>query len=263
MTRPTTSSNGRGDCSTAANRRWRSSGRAVALSPAHLQRRFPSARFGLSPAEYLAQRKLGKNSKSALREGGDVNAALYDAILAVRPRACTGRRRAPGMTPARYRAGGEGEELRWSTVDTALGTALVAASARHLHGRARRRRTRAGGEAARRSSPNAALQRVDAPRRLPRAARAYGRRCAGRKEGEGRGRPARHRVPEKVWDALDADPARADDAAMPKSHREFGAPSAARAVAGACARNRIAVLVPAIAWCAATAASAATAGACR
>ena len=52
-------------------------GRAVALSPAHLQRRF-RARFGLSPAEYLAQRKLGK-LKSALREGGDVSAALYDA----------------------------------------------------------------------------------------------------------------------------------------------------------------------------------------
>ena len=28
---------------------------------------------------------------------------------------------------ARYRAGGESEQLRWSTVETAIGTALVAA----------------------------------------------------------------------------------------------------------------------------------------
>jgi AraC family transcriptional regulator of adaptative response/methylated-DNA-[protein]-cysteine methyltransferase len=31
----------------------------IGLSASHLQRRF-RARFGLSPAEYLAQRKLGK-----------------------------------------------------------------------------------------------------------------------------------------------------------------------------------------------------------
>ena len=48
--------------------------RAVGLSASHLQRKF-SERFGLSPAEYLAQRKLG-TLKSALRDGHDVSAAL-------------------------------------------------------------------------------------------------------------------------------------------------------------------------------------------
>lgn len=50
---------------------------AVGISASHLQRRF-TASFGLSPAQYLAQRKLGA-LKSALREGRDVSAALYDA----------------------------------------------------------------------------------------------------------------------------------------------------------------------------------------
>ena len=50
---------------------------AVGLSASHLQRQF-SARFGLSPAAYLAQRKLGA-LRSALRGGEDVSAALYDA----------------------------------------------------------------------------------------------------------------------------------------------------------------------------------------
>src|SRR6476659_10672138 len=100
-------------------------GRAVALSPAHLQRRF-TARFGLSPAEYLAQRKLG-TLRSALREGHDVSAALYDAGYGSPSRVYEGGAARLGMTPARYRAGGEGETIHWSLVDTALGRALVAA----------------------------------------------------------------------------------------------------------------------------------------
>ncbi|HZV24045.1 MAG TPA: helix-turn-helix domain-containing protein, partial [Luteimonas sp.] len=51
--------------------------RAVGISASHLQRRF-SERYGLSPAEYLAQRKLG-TLRSALRDGNEVSAALYDA----------------------------------------------------------------------------------------------------------------------------------------------------------------------------------------
>jgi AraC family transcriptional regulator of adaptative response/methylated-DNA-[protein]-cysteine methyltransferase len=50
---------------------------AVGWSPAHLQRRF-TAHFGLSPADYLAQRKLGR-LKRALRDGADVTTAVYDA----------------------------------------------------------------------------------------------------------------------------------------------------------------------------------------
>ena len=82
-------------------------GRAVALSPAHLQRRF-RARFGLSPAEYLAQRKLG-TLKRALREGNDVSAALYDAGYGSPSRVYEAGAAKLGMTPARYRAGGDGE----------------------------------------------------------------------------------------------------------------------------------------------------------
>ena len=50
---------------------------AVGLGATALQRRF-TARYGLSPAQYLAQRKLDA-LKAGLREGRDVRAALYDA----------------------------------------------------------------------------------------------------------------------------------------------------------------------------------------
>ena len=71
----------------------------VKLSPSHLQRSF-TARFGISPAEYLAQRKLG-TLKSALREGRDVSAALYDAGYGSPSRVYEQGAAKLGMTPAR------------------------------------------------------------------------------------------------------------------------------------------------------------------
>lgn len=217
-------------------------GRAVALSPAHLQRRF-RARFGLSPAEYLAQRKLGK-LKSALREGGDVSAALYDAGYGSPSRVYEAGAARLGMTPARYRAGGEGEELRWSTVDTALGTALVAASARGICMVELGAGERALEAKLRAEFPNAALQRVDAGRDafLAPRVRAVADALAGKKakvEVDLLGTAFQ----KKVWDALMRIPP-GQTRSYAEIASQLGAPSAARAVAGACARNRIAVLVP-------------------
>ena len=217
-------------------------GRAVALSPAHLQRRF-RARFGLSPAEYLAQRKLGK-LKSALREGGDVSAALYDAGYGSPSRVYEAGAARLGMTPARYRAGGEGEELRWSTVDTALGTALVAASARGICMVELGAGERALEAKLRAEFPNAALQRVDAGRDafLAPRVRAVADALAGKKakvEVDLLGTAFQ----KKVWDALMRIPP-GQTRSYAEIASQLGTPSAARAVAGACARNRIAVLVP-------------------
>ena len=217
-------------------------GRAVALSPAHLQRRF-RARFGLRPAEYLAQRKLGK-LKSALREGGDVSAALYDAGYGSPSRVYEAGAARLGMTPARYRAGGEGEELRWSTVDTALGTALVAASARGICMVELGAGERALEAKLRAEFPNAALQRVDAGRDafLAPRVRAVADALAGKKakvEVDLLGTAFQ----KKVWDALMRIPP-GQTRSYAEIASQLGAPNAARAVAGACARNRIAVLVP-------------------
>jgi AraC family transcriptional regulator of adaptative response/methylated-DNA-[protein]-cysteine methyltransferase len=217
-------------------------GRAVALSPAHLQRRF-SARFGLSPAEYLAQRKLG-TLKRALREGNDVSAALYDAGYGSPSRVYEAGAAKLGMTPARYRAGGEGEALRWSTVETALGTALVAASARGICMVELGADERALETKLRAEFPNAGLQRVDAGRDafLAPRVRAVADALAGKR--------ARVDVDllgtafqKKVWDALMRIPP-GETRSYAEVAAQLGAPNAARAVAGACARNRIAVLVP-------------------
>ena len=215
---------------------------AVGLSASHLQRRF-AARYGLSPAEYLAQRKLG-TLKSALRAGSDVSAALYDAGYGSPSRVYEAGAARLGMTPARYRAGGSGEDIRWSVVETALGPALVAATARGIcmvelgvDGDALEARLRA-------EFPGARLQQVDAGRDefLAPRVRAVADALAGK----------RARVPvgligtafqKKVWDALMKIPP-GETRSYAEVAAALDAPSASRAVAGACARNRVAIVVP-------------------
>jgi AraC family transcriptional regulator of adaptative response/methylated-DNA-[protein]-cysteine methyltransferase len=216
--------------------------RAVGLSASHLQRRF-AARFGLSPAEYLSQRKLG-TLRGALRAGGDVSAALYDAGYGSPSRVYEAGAARLGMTPARYRAGGEGVEIRWSIVATALGTALVAATARGIcmvelgdDREALQRRLRD-------EFPRATLQEVDAGRDdfLAPRVRAVAETLSGRQaqvDVDLMGTAFQ----KKVWDALMRIP-RGETRSYAGLATQLGAPRGARAVAGACAHNRIAVLVP-------------------
>jgi AraC family transcriptional regulator of adaptative response/methylated-DNA-[protein]-cysteine methyltransferase len=215
---------------------------AVGLSVSHLQRSF-RRRFGLSPADYLAQRKLG-SLRASLREGRDVSAALYDAGYGSPSRVYeTGAARL-GMTPARYRAGGDGEDVRWSLVDTVLGQALVATTQRGIC------MVELGEDAdalemkLRAEFPRARLQRVDAGRDefLAPRVRAVADALAGHEA----------QVPlalvgtafqKRVWDALMKIP-RGQTRSYAELAASLGAPRAARAVASACAHNRVAVMVP-------------------
>jgi len=214
----------------------------VGLSASHLQRRF-AERFGLSPAEYLSQRKLGA-LKGALRDGSDISAALYDAGYGSPSRVYEGGAAKLGMTPARYRAGGEGEQIRWSIADTALGQALVAATERGIC------MIELGDEAAALEEklhaefPRAQLERVDAGRDefLAPRLRAVADALAGRQA----------QVPvdligtafqKKVWDALMKIP-HGQTRSYSQIAQQIGDPRATRAVARACASNHLAIVVP-------------------
>jgi AraC family transcriptional regulator of adaptative response/methylated-DNA-[protein]-cysteine methyltransferase len=179
---------------------------AVGLSPSHLQRSF-TARFGISPAEYLAQRKLG-TLKSALRGGSDVSAALYDAGYGSPSRVYERGAAKLGMTPARYRAGGDGESIHWSLLDTALGTALVATTQRGICMIELGEDPAALEAKLRAEFPRAVLERVDAGRDefLAPRLRAVADALAG-KQDAGPHRPDRHRVPEEGLGCTDEDPA--------------------------------------------------------
>jgi len=215
---------------------------SVGLSASHLQRRF-AERFGLSPAEYLSQRKLG-TLKDALRDGSDVSAALYDAGYGSPSRVYEGGAAKLGMTPARYRAGGAGEQIRWSIADTALGQALVAATERGIC------MIELGEDATALEAklhyefPRAQLDRVDAGRDefLAPRLRAVADALAGRQA----------QVPvdligtafqKKVWDALMKIP-QGQTRSYSQIAEQIGHPRATRAVANACANNHVAIVVP-------------------
>ena len=212
------------------------------VSASHLQRRF-RARFGLSPAEYLARKKLG-TLKNALRMGSDVTSALYDAGYGSPSRLYEQGATKLGMTPATYRAGGRGVAIRWTVVDTVLGRTLVAATERGICA------VELGDDDAtlerrlREEFALAQLERVEAGRDdfLAPRLRAVAERLAG---GDAE-------VPvdllgtgfqQRVWEALMKIPA-GDTVSYAGLAQSLGAPRAARAVASACAHNRIAVVVP-------------------
>ena len=212
------------------------------LSASHLQRRF-RARFGLSPAEYLARKKLG-TLKSALRAGSDVTTALYDAGYGSPSRLYERGATRLGMTPATYRAGGRGVSIRWTLVDTLLGRTLVAATERGICAVELGDDDAALERRLREEFPLAQLERVEAGRDefLAPRLRAVAERLAGGDAdvpvdllGTG--------FQQRVWDALMKIPV-GETVSYAGLAQSLGAPRAAPAVASACAHNRIAVVVP-------------------
>ena len=219
---------------------------AVGLSASHLQRRF-LAEFGLSPAEYLAQRKLG-TLKTALKDGRDVSAALYDAGYGSPSRVYETGAAKLGMTPARYRAGGDGVDIHWSIVDTALGQAMVAATVRgicmvELGDDAAALERKLGAE-----FPRARLRQVDAGRDefLAPRVRAVADALAGKRARTTEAIPLDligTAFQKRVWDALMKIPP-GETRSYAELAASLDAPKAARAVASACAHNRVAIVVP-------------------
>lgn len=215
---------------------------AVGLSATHLQRRFRQ-QFGLSPAQYRAQRRLS-GLKAGLRAGQDVTRALYDAGYGSPSRVYEHGAARLGMAPQAYRRGGEGLELRWSLVPTALGQALVAVTERGVCAVLLGEDAGALEADLRAEFPRATLQRVDAGRdeflapRVRAVAEALSDR-AGAVPVELIGTAFQQRV----WEALMRIPA-GETRSYAELADSLGMPRGARAVARACAGNRVAVLVP-------------------
>jgi AraC family transcriptional regulator of adaptative response/methylated-DNA-[protein]-cysteine methyltransferase len=219
-------------------------GIAVGISPAHLQRRFRAC-FGVSPAEYRAQRRL-ESLKRSLREGSDVTSALYDAGFGSPSRIYENGAAKIGMTPANYRDGGRGQTVCWSTLQTRLGVALIAATERGICAVALGDDEAGLAAGLHREFPHAQLRRVDAgcdeflaPRVQAVADIIENRAPATRLDAQVRGTAFQTRV----WDALMRIP-RGQTRSYAQVAAEIGAPTAARAVARACSQNRLAVVVP-------------------
>jgi AraC family transcriptional regulator of adaptative response/methylated-DNA-[protein]-cysteine methyltransferase len=100
----------------------------AALSPFHLQRGFKAV-LGVSPRQFQAAERL-KAFKARLRAGDSVLGATFEAGYGSTSRVYEQLDGSLGMTPSAYRAGGAGESLRHAVRETALGPLMMAATER-------------------------------------------------------------------------------------------------------------------------------------
>ena len=214
--------------------------REAGVSPAHLQRTF-SRVVGLSPKQYQEQRRVGA-LKSALREGRTVSSATYEAGFGTGRRVYEAADDALGMTPGMYRRRGVGVTIHYTIVPVPLGLLLVAVTERGICSVSLGDDEDSLVAALRAELPAAQLVRTtDARDRLVDAVVAH---VEGTARGEELPLDVRATAFQwQVWRALQRIPEGATRSYQ-EIARELGQPSAARAVARACASNRVAVLIP-------------------
>lgn len=101
-------------------------GKIAGLSPSRLQRIFKEA-FGVSPKSYQDAVRM-RHFKSSLKKGDGVTDAIYSSGFGSISRVYGEASRNIGMTPKAYRAGGAGEVINYACRDTALGLMMMAAT---------------------------------------------------------------------------------------------------------------------------------------
>jgi AraC family transcriptional regulator of adaptative response/methylated-DNA-[protein]-cysteine methyltransferase len=213
---------------------------AVGLSPYHFHRIFKQA-VGVTPKAYAIAHR-NKRVRAELPVSDTVTAAIYDAGFNSNGRFYANASEVLGMAPTDFREGGAGQDIRFAITECSLGPVLIAASEKGVcailfgddHDELRRdlqnqfpRARLIGGDKSFEELTAKVLAFVEAP-------------------AEGlnlpldiRGTAFQHRV----WDALRRIPA-GSTASYAEIAERIGAPKAVRAVARACATNRIAVAIP-------------------
>ena len=213
---------------------------AVGLSPYHFHRIFKQA-LGVTPKAYAAAQRA-KRVREGLGKSGTVTEAIYDAGFNSNGRFYANASEVLGMTPTDFRSGGAGQAIRHAIGTCSLGPVLVAASEKGvcailfgdepeslqkelqvMFPRARF----VGGDKAFEELTAKVLALVEDPSKgfdLPL---------------DVRGTAFQHRV----WEALRRIPV-GSTASYTEIAERIGAPQAVRAVARACATNRIAVAIP-------------------
>ncbi|MCI0465973.1 MAG: bifunctional DNA-binding transcriptional regulator/O6-methylguanine-DNA methyltransferase Ada [Beijerinckiaceae bacterium] len=215
--------------------------RRAKLSPSHFHRIFRAV-TGLTPRAYAVAQRANR-VKSALAEPGTaITAAIYKAGFNSSGRFYEASGSLLGMTPAKYRNGGSGTEIRFAVGACSLGFVLVARSARGVCA------ILLGDE------PDTLAH--DLRNRFPRAQIACGgvnfealvAKVIAMVETPSLGLELPLDVrgtafQQRVWQALREIPA-GETASYAEIAKRIGAPDSARAVGRACAANVVAVAIP-------------------
>ena len=214
--------------------------RVVKLSPFTVQRLF-KREMGVSPLAYQRALRVG-SLRASLKKGSSVTEAVYDAGFSSSSRAYED---APlGMTPSRFAEGGRGERIGYCAAASPFGWIIVGATERGLCWLSLAG-SKTEAEATLRSEFPLATLRGDAS--LKRGVKAA---LDSVREGNDLTGAAGERLDLRgtvfqlrVWEALRRIP-RGETRTYRQLAREMGMPKSTRAVARACATNRVALLVP-------------------
>lgn len=213
---------------------------AVGFSPFHFQRLFKKF-VGVTPKAYAAARRVERFQKG-LRVEQTVARAMYDAGFGSSSRCYETVGDTLGMAPAEYKNGGAGTVIRLAVAECWLGWVMVAATKRGICRIAFGDTPEDLRAELTTRFPKATVQEGDAEFRH------WIEQVVAHLEAPGHtlGLPLDIQgtaFQRKVWDALRAIPA-GTTASYTEIARRIGQPKAVRAVAGACAANPLAVVIP-------------------
>jgi AraC family transcriptional regulator, regulatory protein of adaptative response / methylated-DNA-[protein]-cysteine methyltransferase len=218
-------------------------GAEAGLSPYYLQRKFKQT-LGLTPSQYIRARK-SERLKSELKRGETVSRATFGAGYGSSSRVYDDADSRLGMTPATYRRGGAGAHVQYVVTKTSLGELLVAMTDRGVCA------VTLGDDA-----PNLelALEReypFAARTRVTDASSPF-QQWVGDVIRAVDGDPSAPEVPLdlratafewKVWRQLQKIPL-GETRSYSEVAAAIGSPKAVRAVGSACAKNKVAVVIP-------------------
>ncbi|MGH8665477.1 MAG: bifunctional DNA-binding transcriptional regulator/O6-methylguanine-DNA methyltransferase Ada [Burkholderiales bacterium] len=210
------------------------------LSPYHFHRIF-KAITGLTPKAYATAHR-SRRVRSELARSGSVTDAIYDSGYNSNARFYEKAGEVLGMSPRAYRAGGTATDIRFAVGECALGSILVAKSERGVCAILLGDDPEMVARELQDQFPQANLIGAD------RAFEQFIAKVVGFVESPriGLDLPLDVRgtaFQQRVWEALRKIPF-GTTASYSEIAQRIGAPGAARAVAQACASNRLAVAIP-------------------
>lgn len=215
-------------------------GAELGLSPAHLQKLFKQM-TGVSPKKYAEMRRLEK-FKTEIKKGSEIVEAMYEAGYGSSSRLYENVSGKLGMTPAVYKKGGKGLKIDYAIAVSELGKLLVARTGKGICAVSFGDTEKELVENLQREFPQAEISETDAG--LKDFVEAILANLSGTRRSLDLPLDLRATAFQmKVWEALRKIPY-GETVSYQQIAEEIGDKKAVRAVAGACAKNRAALIIP-------------------
>lgn len=212
----------------------------VGVSRTHLQKVFKEI-IGVSPSKFAEAVRLEK-FKEGVRKGSDVVDAMYEAGFGSSSRLYENVSKKMGMTPAIYKKGGKGMKIEYTIADCELGKLLVARTSKGICAVNFGDRVKDLEKGLKEEFPLAEIKRNEVG--LKQFLKAILDNIRGSRKTLVLPLDLQATAFQlKVWEALREIPY-GETVSYAEIAKRLGNEKAVRAVAGACAANRVALVIP-------------------